>query len=443
MNTISLERALQEVCKYMTKTESFLHIPPSELMPVLQALKRKRLVEPFGECRPSKLCNRPVAYVHTHNTNDGGGRGVPPLRLVRKRRPPLRKHGAEMISMGKRSEWQRYLHKRVKETREFRRSKLAEAHRRATFSDLAGKTWYGTSEGESILQAPACVKLFSAMEVDEFAVTMLKDRKTTGRATFYPRLRTKELLSVLRSLIDRNGTAMESLIIRPKSENFIQVDDCTDEQLQRLGPLAFLAIETSLGNYQVWLALPHGTQKSERDAIRRRLYESIKGVDRAASGALRCPGSINHKPGRNRFRVRIVSSNAGRYVTASELVATGLLVPLAMPIAISRSTVRPAFWNCSARPDYQQCVIKAGLKKDGSPDRSMADWHFSYQAIAQGWSESEVEAMLHEVSDKAQWRPDYARRTVERAASSVARRQGFFNAVLQQLRSVNDGRKTA
>jgi hypothetical protein len=347
-----------------------------------------------------------------------------------------------MISMGKRSEWQQYLHKRVKETQEFRRSKLAEAHRHARFSDLAGKTWYGTIEAERIMQAPACVRLFSAMGVDEFAVTMLRDRKTTGRATFYSRLHARELLSVLRGLIERNGKAPESLIIRPKCENFIQVDDCTEEQLQLLRPFAFLVIETSLGNYQVWLALVQGTKKLERDAIRRRFFEATEGVDKSASGAVRCPGSINHKPGRNRFRVRIVSTSAGQYVTAAELDAAGLLAPLPLPTA-SRLPLRAAVWNRLSSPDYQQCVIKAGLKQDGSPDRSMADWHFSYLAIAQGWCESQVEAMLSEVSAKARRRPDYVIRTVERAARAVVRRQGTFNEVFQQLRSFNDERKTA
>lgn len=54
--------------------------------------------------------------------------------------------------------------------------------------------------------------------------------------------------------------------------------------------------------------------------------------------------------------------------------------------------------------------------------------------------------MLTDVSDKAKGRPNYARRTVMRAASAVSQRQGLgvmFEAVLQDSRTFGYGHATA
>jgi hypothetical protein len=223
-STVTFQGAIQEVCKYITKTESLLKIPPSELVDVFHALRRRRMIETFGECRRSD--NERVAYLDTHDTSDGkedkGRRGVPPLRS-RKRRAPLRKLGAEMIARGERHEWRRILRRRVAQTQEFRRTMLAEIFPHATFSTLDSHIWYGNVLRESILQAPDCVNLFTNVGVKEFAVTMLRDRNAIGkRGELYQRLRARELMRSLPNFIKRNRILGESLIIRPIADTLFR-----------------------------------------------------------------------------------------------------------------------------------------------------------------------------------------------------------------------------
>lgn len=447
--TVSFQGAIQEVCKYITKTESLLKIPPLQLVEVFHALRRRRMVEPFGQCRRSE--NERLAYLDTHDTSDGrkdnGGRGVPPLS-TRKRLEPLRKVGAEMIARGERLEWRRILRQRVAQTQEFRRARLAEMFPHATFSRLDGHVWYGNVLRESILQAPDCVDLFTAVGVKEFAVTMLKDRSAIGRrGELYQRLHARQLMRSLPSFIKRNRIFDDSLIIRPIGHHLIQIDDCNGEHLKRLRPFAFLVVETSPENYQSWLALPLEIKKSDRDSIRSRLLRRLENVDKTASGAMRWPGSINHKPGRNRFCIRIVASNPRRFVTPAEL-ETALLLSPENSQAVTAQAVNQSFISGPLSwPSYGRCLSEAPLKKDGSPDRSIADKNWCILALGRGWSNSEVESKLCELSEKAGGRPDYTKRTIAYAASVVVSKDdgpsGMFAAILQQLGRGNDEHATA
>lgn len=273
--------------------------------------------------------------------------------------------------------------------------------------------------------APGCAssEAFEAVrvfgEVDEFRVTMLDDKKPKGSpAELYEVLTGGGLRLRLPALLRRNEEQGESLIVRPVGGHLIQMDDCDRATLERLAPFARVAIETSDGSFQSWLALPVGTDRTERDAIRARILRALGGVDRSASGAMRWPGSINQKPGRGGFRVRLINASPGRFVTVEELEGAGLLAALPPPM-ISHSKPRagrtPRTW-----PDYQRCVREALARKDGSPDLSIADKNYCVLALGRGWSESEVEARLCELRDKARRRPGYARSTVAYAARVVS-----------------------
>jgi hypothetical protein len=259
-----------------------------------------------------------------------------------------------------------------------------------------------------------------AFDVAEFQITLLDDSKPKGsEPEGFERLCGAELLSFLPGLLKRNRENGESLIIRPVAPNLIQVDDCDRATLEVLQPFSFLTVETSEGNYQAWIALPVGVAKAERDATRRRLLAKLDGADRSASGAMRWPGSLNHKPGRGRFMVRLRAAAPGRTATVAELEAAGLLAlvsPNPQPARPSklRANRAPREW-----PDYQRCVREAKRRGDDSPDLSDADKNWSILALDRGWQPADVEAKLCELRDKARRRPDYARRTVAYAASVV------------------------
>jgi hypothetical protein len=244
-----------------------------------------------------------------------------------------------MIAGGKRSEWLEYLHRKISRRQVFRRRQLSTNHPHATFCTLAGQVWYGKYIVETVLEAPECVKVFASVGVKNFSVTMIRDSNPIGRRgeIFEPRLSVYELCRNMPRYIQRNRTSPESLIILPVGDHLIQVDDVTGDSLQRIRPYAFLVTETSPDNHQAYFALPRNTSKLERDRIRSRLLSMLPGADRNASGAMRWPGSINHKPGRDGFNVRLVEGNPGRYVTLAELETAGLVSPEpAKPKAVAR-----------------------------------------------------------------------------------------------------------
>ena len=76
-------------------------------------------------------------------------------------------------------------------------------------------------------------------------------------------------------------------------------------------------------------------------------------------------------------------------------------------------------------PDYGRCLREAPLvasgARKGEPDRSAADAKFVSISLRAGHSESEVEAMLRIVSERAKEEAtsNYVPRTVTRAAAHI------------------------
>jgi hypothetical protein len=267
--------------------------------------------------------------------------------------------------------------------------------------------------------AAACVSSFA---VERFDVTMIDDaRPKRSHPELYEVMTTAELQSKLSSLLNRNEKRRESLIIRPVASHFIQLDDLDEETLLRVKPFSLMAIETSPANYQAWLALPSDIGEEMRACVRARILRSLELADKCASGAMRLPDSFNCKPEHRRSdgsfpRVRLVHQAAGRSVTVIELERAGLLAPLEpSPLSVRRAPVRhiaPERW-----PNY---MMK--YKANGDVDRSRSDWNFALSALRRGFTESEVEARMLELSAKARVRrrSSYVRRTVERAARIIS-----------------------
>lgn len=267
------------------------------------------------------------------------------------------------------------------------------------------------------VDARKAVKAFESVGTVQFSVTML-DEETKKEALFET---VSNLKGNLHKYSERNEQWQESFIVRPEGAPLIQLDDLSAEARSQVEPFSFLSVETSPGNFQAWVALPEG---DERDVLRKRLIDGT-GADRGASGALRWPGSINRKEGREGFRVRTVHTTPARLTTRAELEAAGLLAPVppqpAPQATRPKATRAPRSW-----PDYEQCLKDAPLSTSGArkglPSRSDADNDFCWKALDRGWSASEVTAKLREVSDKAKKRkPEYAQKTV----AKLCARHGF------------------
>ena len=115
-----------------------------------------------------------------------------------------------------------------------------------------------------------------------------------------------------------------NLILRPQGSqvSFIQLDDLTIDRLPRIAPAMFLALETSSGNFQAWLALSERHDK----AFARRVRKGA-GADLSASGATRIAGSLNFKAkyAPDFPRVAIYAARLGHFTDRSELDRLGLV----------------------------------------------------------------------------------------------------------------------
>jgi hypothetical protein len=259
--------------------------------------------------------------------------------------------------------------------------------------------------------ATVAARTFESVGAVEFGIT-IKDELTrvVGDDDY-------EVVTNLDAWLDgclrRNEAGSESFIVRPRGGVFVQIDDVDRATIARLEPFAFLVVETSSDNYQVWVCLPEGTSEITRAELRERLVRGVGG-DIGASGALRWPGSINHKPGREGFRVRVVATNPGRTVTTDELEQAGLLAaPSRLTRQADERSRREAGASRPSRfPDYQRCM------SDKGGDRSRADASFLKTAVLWGWSMGEAVMELERVSarvqeETARGRRDYLARVVK------------------------------
>src|SRR5271165_2317253 len=132
--------------------------------------------------------------------------------------------------------------------------------------------------------------------------------------------------------------------------------------LPRLAPAVFLALETSPGNFQAWVAMPDAEDKD----FARRLRKGT-GADPTASGATRVAGSLNFK---DKYapdfpRVAIRQANLGRLAQAAELERLGLVAEpeVAQPLRITPARARPGTGS-RKWPSYARCVDGAPLNHD-------------------------------------------------------------------------------
>ena len=261
------------------------------------------------------------------------------------------------------------------------------------------------------------VEAFASVGVTSFDISFTDElEKSTG---FRPGQSAAQLHSSLRHFIAR-AEQDRNVILRPNLPQnrgvLAQLDDVKDKPMQQhLARFAFLTIETSPGNRQLWLAIAD----PEPDT-RRRLKKAV-GADAHASGAVRLAGTANRKPkyAPNYPMVRLVARQPGRMVTRFELEFAGLLPEIRdepLPRLIARRA--PRRW-----PSYDKVLQGAPRGGDLGEQRYAADFTFAMIAIDWGWSPEETAARLLEESTKAQENgEEYARRTAVNAAAAVARR---------------------
>jgi hypothetical protein len=186
-----------------------------------------------------------------------------------------------------------------------------------------------------------------------------------------------------------------SLVARPKGGYVLQIDDADSEAVRLLKPFSFLIEETSKNNFQIWLSFK---DERDRNVSAPQLFNFLNamhpGCNGGSGGATRWPGCVNFKPGRNKYRVRIVHAEHGRHVFPLDLKLAGLLF---------QSEPSPAFVVTGGRtswPDYERCELSK-TNNEGVVDRSRADAQFTYFSLKRGFTPAEIKSKLMDLSPKA------------------------------------------
>jgi hypothetical protein len=270
-------------------------------------------------------------------------------------------------------------------------------------------------------QAQEMLSAFASVGAVRFDVTFTD--AAGGKAGFRGNRSLDQLHSAIGGILAGATERQHNVIVRPRTHadgpSLIQLDDLDESAALRLRPVSFLALRTSPGSYQAWIAV------ADADFARR--LRKGTGADLTASGATRVSGSLNFK---EKYapafpRVETVHACSGRIATRAELEALGIVAP---PEKVETIAPARASRHYAGRgwPDYQRCVQNAPPAKDGNrPDISRADFTFCLLAIDWGWSIEETAARLMQQSGKARENGEpYALRTAGNAAAAIERRRG-------------------
>jgi RepB DNA-primase from phage plasmid len=281
----------------------------------------------------------------------------------------------------------------------------------------------GTEIGH--IEAEAMLEAFASVGATCFDLTWTT---RAGAKEFFCRgLSLAELSRTLPAMLDAAIAKQQNLIVRPHGDGvtFIQLDDLKAGQLSRIAPAVFLALQTSPGNFQAWVAMSDAEDKD----FTRRLRKGM-GADPTASGATRVAGSLNFK---DKYapdfpRVAIRAANFGRLAHAAALERLGAVAEpeAAQPLRrITPARARPTGSN-RKWPSYARCMEGAppSQSRPGKTRDSMADFTWCLIAADWGWSVDEIAQRLLEESAKARDNGErYALQTAARAAEAVERRK--------------------
>lgn len=293
---------------------------------------------------------------------------------------------------------------------EMEKTEIKKEHRGAILSEATTPT----------TEAKEMLCLFASVGAHHFDVTLKNER--SGK-TIFDRGRTiNGLITSLPSLLSRAVLEQIDIIIRPLSNTpLIQLDDLTPTNIERVKEFAFAIIETSRGNFQVWLAVTDANEETAR-----RLKKAT-GADATASGAVRVCGTKNRKPkyAPNFPTVRVIESQPGRTTTQTELRAGGFLNEAEEPKTTPPRA--PRFFQSRAWPDYARCLRDAPTRnRSEEKDTSRADWQFALIAADRGFTAQEIAAEIMNLSEKAKQEGQrYAERTAQRAFQSVMKKKAF------------------
>src|ERR1017187_5004878 len=110
-------------------------------------------------------------------------------------------------------------------------------------------------------EAQAMLDAFASVGATRFDVTWTT--RAGDKEWFRRGMSLADLTRTLPSMLDSAPGKQRNVIVRPHGPavTFIQLDDLKAANLTRLAPAVFLALETSPGNFQAWLAMAGAEDK--------------------------------------------------------------------------------------------------------------------------------------------------------------------------------------
>jgi hypothetical protein len=139
VNFANREKTIQELCKYVTKSDSWQNIPLEEIEKIIERPRRVRMFEALGACRESAKKMRDDLTKARANITDEtylDTKQVTP-RKVKQRRASWRVRIKEMSL----DEYRKELDTEVLQVQSYRRRQLLRSYPAATFESLDGRRW--------------------------------------------------------------------------------------------------------------------------------------------------------------------------------------------------------------------------------------------------------------------------------------------------------------
>lgn len=282
------------------------------------------------------------------------------------------------------------------------------SHPDAAFPNLIrpNRDWYALMESR---EGDAWGAIAAAASVGAYPVRIVSKRDADGDAVTRHVTDLARFAAGFDRLIQRNNLSGASTIVTLSGA--FHRDDCTAGDVAELMPLAFLAVETSRDSYQLWFRLPD----AESDTEGRRRFHAILtaagiGGNPGGTHSGRWPGSVNGKPNRDGWQVRIVGREDGRVTTLDEVESTlSPTLPAQNSTRVNCARLRASVSGTRRRmPDYGKCLA-------GKSSRSEADASFIRIAIDYHFRNDEIMAGLVAVSERfAAMTPALQRREIER-----------------------------
>lgn len=249
----------------------------------------------------------------------------------------------------------------------------------------------------NLTEALCMLDVFASVGAESFDLT---HTNISGEKRGFRRAQTLyQLKTSMPYLLPAALRRQNNVIVRPQAKEvrLIQLDDLTSENMAKIAPEAFLALQTSPRGSQAWVAV-----KNAPTGFLARLKGGL-GADQTASGATRVAGTTNFKPAYapDFPVVHILDSHPGRVVTPDALEAMGIVLP-ARPLSVPLQPAPMMVPRTSKWPDYQRCLDGAPLSANGHPKRTSADFVWCKIALSWGHSIEATAGRLLEISSKAQ-----------------------------------------